>query len=773
MVDWDTYAESCSGFVTDTYFPSSVSLPKGTVIPFWAHTNPQTWNDWYFNVSQAQFLAQKREVDVAPRSTLIVSGSSDNKLRVGLIVGCIIGGLVVLATGVHLFNIRNKTLFARFKRGYMVQALITRPQIHSLPVYQFPARLRSPAMLVPELMPPVYAGGSPTTVGIRPSRALELPMPYDAFLPFEPESSNHLPINPPAEPSPAASSEPTAHVLQSATQRQWPVLPFHEIDCVDDLFRSSDHAEASIQPRTKECNSPNRAQPVPICRTSVKSDTNLELDNMEWYPGPWLELHQNFACYAVRRLRRYDGPIHKLLELSQQWAASDVLTSLGNYRSVAKILFEYVKVETPSDVSIALELSEQLRLDFSSLLQRTTSILRDAGTRKQFLGCRGTLAQQLLDLLQELLDSSDDRKSRPLLSKALLRLSRKCGFHPTCFALSGVKKMGHQIAGGAYGDIWKSVVDGQLVAIKSMRIFLEVDVDVALKQFGREAVIWRQLFHPNVLPFLGLFMLDNRLCLVSPWMENGHLHQFLRSASSDVDRIPIMLDVATGLNYLHSKGVVHGDLKAANILVTPSGRACIADFGLSFIVDRLSDQFTPYTTNARGGTARYQAPELLKGESLNHFGSDVYAFACVCYEIFTGKVPFFELPGNEIAVGIKVIEGHRPCRPKLIPDSLWTLLEDCWAQKQQDRPKMAQILQRFHGLSTPTKCEGRRSMADWDESHGARLRCSVQRWPPMLPSAGSIERYLSNDSVGAKVTTTGEDFDPPTPQWRLSRSVPV
>lgn len=70
-----------------------------------------------------------------------------------------------------------------------------------------------------------------------------------------------------------------------------------------------------------------------------------------------------------------------------------------------------------------------------------------------------------------------------------------------------------------------------------------------------------------------------------------------------------------------------------NVLVTPSGRACITDFGLSTIADAVTLRFTHSTASAQGGTARYQAPEILLGDMKNHRGSDVYAFACVCYEV--------------------------------------------------------------------------------------------------------------------------------------------
>ncbi|KAF7333429.1 Protein kinase domain-containing protein [Mycena venus] len=162
----------------------------------------------------------------------------------------------------------------------------------------------------------------------------------------------------------------------------------------------------------------------------------------------------------------------------------------------------------------------------------------------------------------------------------------------------------------------------------------------SMEEFGREAVIWRQLCHPNLLPFFGVYYLDNRLCLVSPWMEHGNVVQFLRNAPPDTNRLSLILDVALGLKYLHAQNVVHGDLKAINILVTPSRRACIADFGLASIANAMSLRFTHSTAKPGGGTARYQAPELIQGESPSHFGSDVYAFACVCYEVGLPRHPF-------------------------------------------------------------------------------------------------------------------------------------
>jgi serine/threonine protein kinase len=122
--------------------------------------------------------------------------------------------------------------------------------------------------------------------------------------------------------------------------------------------------------------------------------------------------------------------------------------------------------------------------------------------------------------------------------------------------------VGKQVAAGGFGDIWKGLVRGQHVSVKVMRIFQQDNIEVVVKvrsstrlwldqgstynilsiqEFGREALIWRQLSHPNLLPFFGLYYWDKRLCLVSSWMENGNVLQFLRKTpASEAEHISLV-----------------------------------------------------------------------------------------------------------------------------------------------------------------------------------------------------------------------------------------
>ncbi|KAJ7740618.1 kinase-like domain-containing protein [Mycena metata] len=388
--------------------------------------------------------------------------------------------------------------------------------------------------------------------------------------------------------------------------------------------------------------------------------------------------------------------------------------------------------------------------DISAVIQRLGKLFHlEKASYDKFLACRGASAQQLLDLLQDLLDYDVDAATmnRRRLFKALIRLSVESKLYPRCLTLTGLQQE-RLVAGGSFGDVYKGWLCDQSVAIKMMRVFEESDIDALLKEFGREALIWRQLSHPNLLPFFGLYYFQQRLCLVSPWMENGHMRAFLKKRLYDTDYLlSLILDVALGLEHLHDTGVVHSDLKGDNIFVTPSGRACIADFGLSSIITSVSSiQFTHSSKPTQGGTTRYQAPELLRGGH-NDTLSDIYAFAGVAYEILTGTPPFPDLR-TDGAVVTAVLGGCRPLQPDSCSgtpslDSLWKLLQDCWEEKPAMRPTAAQIVQRL--MSPDIQATKMQSAPDWDESFTSRFRRYLASRRP-LPSFSKFECIIFGDA---------------------------
>ncbi|KAJ7719636.1 kinase-like domain-containing protein, partial [Mycena maculata] len=212
----------------------------------------------------------------------------------------------------------------------------------------------------------------------------------------------------------------------------------------------------------------------------------------------------------------------------------------------------------------------------------------------------------------------------------------------------------------------------------------------------REALVWKDLHHPHILPFLGIDRdsFPSSLCMVSPWMEHGTILNHLKARGhANVDKL--LFEIAQGLQYLHSRNIVHGDLRGANILINEDWSACLADFGLSVFSNATSSM---HTSN-RAGSVFWMAPELIAPE---HFGlefartpaSDVYAFGCVCVELYTGRAPFAEL--SEAAALLKIINGKRVARPTGTPamsDIVWQRVSTYWAENPTTRPMTDVVVQ--------------------------------------------------------------------------------
>ncbi|KAJ6457351.1 kinase-like domain-containing protein, partial [Mycena sanguinolenta] len=213
--------------------------------------------------------------------------------------------------------------------------------------------------------------------------------------------------------------------------------------------------------------------------------------------------------------------------------------------------------------------------------------------------------------------------------------------------------------------------------------------------FCREALVWKELCHPYILPFLGIEenSFPSLLCMVSPWMEHGTVLKYLEQyGHRTVDKL--LYEIAQGLQYLHSRNIVHGDLRGANILINEDWNACLADFGLSFF----SDATSSISTN-RGGSVYWMAPELLNPGQMGFArtpASDVYAFGCVCFELYTGRPPF----SGVLTAGamLKVVIGERPPRPSSSPamsDVLWSRVSTYWAQDPTTRPATHLVVQNM------------------------------------------------------------------------------
>ncbi|KAG8946778.1 hypothetical protein FRC04_011434 [Tulasnella sp. 424] len=215
------------------------------------------------------------------------------------------------------------------------------------------------------------------------------------------------------------------------------------------------------------------------------------------------------------------------------------------------------------------------------------------------------------------------------------------------------------------------------------------------RRFWREMSILLKLSHPNINPLVGMFCDDEGYHMVSPWMEHGSVHSCI---ANDVpfDGLKVLLGVAEALDYMHQNGIVHGDLKLDNVLLSPSGEAKLIDFGLAKMLN-----FTSVTSTAMkgAGTVAWQAPEILNGEPRSA-KTDVWAFGMIIVEYLTRKPPFWDAKDSGVIVTRIILKQARPSRedvnlkhaPTCWPE-LWDLAGKCWSQEPSDRLNMSDIVE--------------------------------------------------------------------------------
>ncbi|KAF8060214.1 hypothetical protein FPV67DRAFT_1513824 [Lyophyllum atratum] len=297
---------------------------------------------------------------------------------------------------------------------------------------------------------------------------------------------------------------------------------------------------------------------------------------------------------------------------------------------------------------------------------------------------------------------------------------------------------------GFFSDVYRGKWRGRTVAIKILAATTPREL------FVREVGIWKGLRHENVLELYGASSASGERpwFFVSAYMRRGSLVEFLkrvavkeeegvrssvktrgggprgrttsfsmrvRGASRspgggrdeqgvvprEGDLFRFMLEIAKGMDYLHRNGVLHGDLKAANVLVDDEIRCVISDFGQS---EMKSEAYRISGTAPPHGTLRWQAPELMSGLSQLALTPqmDVYAYAISCVEVLSmGRVPWALL--DDVAVRHFVLnENQRPTVPNTPFNTplLQDLLRVCWHQDPDVRPSFEKIVVDVKAMRT-------------------------------------------------------------------------
>ncbi|ACE06732.1 hypothetical protein Aasi_1443 [Candidatus Amoebophilus asiaticus 5a2] len=248
-----------------------------------------------------------------------------------------------------------------------------------------------------------------------------------------------------------------------------------------------------------------------------------------------------------------------------------------------------------------------------------------------------------------------------------------------------------ELGRGGFGIVYKGAYQDKLVAIKQL---MNQDLSKALiHNFKQEISMMARLESPYVIKFIGACFQAPHYSLVMDYMPNGDLYHFLQKPGQ-IDwqlRYQIATDIGHGVNYLHSHGIIHGDLKSLNILLDKNYQAKITDFGLAKI--KISSSISTLVGGQKGGSLRWMAPELLTAEeeeTSNTKASDVYSYGMVLWELGARQIPYANKRDPQV-LALKLQNKHEPITPDT-PPSISALIQWCWKERTK-RPAITEAVE--------------------------------------------------------------------------------
>ena len=206
--------------------------------------------------------------------------------------------------------------------------------------------------------------------------------------------------------------------------------------------------------------------------------------------------------------------------------------------------------------------------------------------------------------------------------------------------LAGRYRIVRQLGRGGMGSVWlaeDTQLDNKPFAIKMLPSIL-VSNKRAYRQLKDEALVAMRLVHPNIVQIRAFEENNGNPFLVMDYIDGQSLDDYLaeKGKLSEEETIRVLRPIAAALDYAHGEGVVHRDVKPANVMIRKDGHPFVLDFG---IAREIQETLTRVTGKLSSGTLLYMSPEQLNGEQPRP-AQDIYSFAAMAYECLKGEPPF-------------------------------------------------------------------------------------------------------------------------------------
>jgi serine/threonine protein kinase len=317
-------------------------------------------------------------------------------------------------------------------------------------------------------------------------------------------------------------------------------------------------------------------------------------------------------------------------------------------------------------------------------------------------------------------------------------------------------QLGDCLGKGAFGSVYRALNwgTGETVAVKQIKL---ADLPKSeLRVIMLEIDLLKNLDHPNIVKYQGFVKTPDTLNIILEYCENGSLH----SISKNFGRFPenlvslYMSQVLQGLVYLHDQGVIHRDIKGANILTTKQGLVKLADFGVA-------SRTTGLHESSVVGTPYWMAPEVIELTGATT-ASDIWSLGCTVIELLDGKPPYHNL--QPMPALFRIVNDDHPPLPQGASPVVLDFLMQCFQKDPNLRVSAKKLLKHpWIGSARRSGSVKPKNATEYDEAVK-----SVQEWNEALKDSppGSLVRKSSTSSTASPVPVARDMLRPAKSQTK-------